>query len=99
MTDSKKNKVVSLSGVRDKEKSVKTRDKEKSAKIIEKQEPVICSFCGRPNHMVIKMVKGPSVNICSECVMICVQYFIMEDRLPSNEAQKVLDAFWRESKK
>lgn len=63
-----------------------------------KIEPVFCSFCGRPNTEVLKMVKGPGVNICSECTMIAVQYLIMNDRMPSEEAQKVLDAIWRISK-
>lgn len=57
-------------------------------------EPVYCSFCGRPNTQVIKMVKGPGVNICSECAMIAVQYLILQDRMPSAEAQHILDAFW-----
>ena len=57
-------------------------------------EPVYCSFCGRPNTQVVKMVKGPGVNICSECTMIAVQYLILEDKMPSGEAQKILDAFW-----
>ena len=57
-------------------------------------EPVYCSFCGRPNTQVIKMVKGPGVNICSECAMIAVQYLILNDRMPSADAQKILDAFW-----
>ncbi len=61
-------------------------------------EAVFCSFCGRPNTEVLKMVKGPGVNICSECTMIAVQYLIMNDRMPSEEAQKVLDAIWRISK-
>lgn len=61
-------------------------------------EPVFCSFCGRPNTEVLKMVQGPGVNICSECTMIAVQYLIMNDRMPSDEAQKVLDAIWRISK-
>lgn len=61
-------------------------------------EPIYCSFCGRPNTEVLKMVKGPGVNICSECTMIAVQYLILNDRLPSDEAQKVLDAIWRISK-
>jgi len=64
----------------------------------QKFEPVYCSFCGRPNTEVLKMVKGPGVNICSECTMIAVQYLIMNDRIPSEEAQKVLDAIWRISK-
>jgi len=57
-------------------------------------ELVYCSFCGRPNTQVIKMVQGPGVNICSECTMIAVQYLIMNDRMPSAEAQAILDAFW-----
>ena len=31
-----------------------------------KNEEVCCSFCGRSNEEVLKMVKGPGVNICSE---------------------------------
>ena len=57
-------------------------------------QPVYCSFCGRPNTEVVKMVKGPGVNICSECAMIAVQYLILEDKMPSGEAQRILDAFW-----
>ena len=57
-------------------------------------ELVYCSFCGRPNTQVLKMVQGPGVNICSECAMIAVQYLILNDRMPSAEAQAILDAFW-----
>lgn len=84
-------KIVSLSGIRDKAKS----NKEKSDNNTEKrQEPVFCSFCNRPNTQVLKMVQGPGVNICSECAMIAVQYLIMEDKMPSGEAQAILDSFW-----
>ena len=55
---------------------------------------VYCSFCGRPTTQVLKMVQGPGVNICSECAMIAVQYLILNDRMPSAEAQSILDAFW-----
>lgn len=57
-------------------------------------ELVYCSFCHRPNTQVLKMVQGPGVNICSECAMIAVQYLILNDRMPSAEAQQILDAFW-----
>lgn len=43
------------------------------------------------------MVKGPGVNICSECVMIAVQYLILQDRMLSSDAQKILDAFWHKN--
>lgn len=58
------------------------------------EDLVYCSFCGRPNTQVIKMIQGPGVNICSECTMIAVQYLILQDRMPSAEAQHILDAFW-----
>jgi hypothetical protein len=61
------------------------------------QEVLYCSFCKRPNTQVIKMVQGPEVNICSECTMIAVQYLILNDRMPSKEAQMILDAFWGKS--
>ena len=63
------------------------------------EELVYCSFCGRPNTQVVKMVQGPGVNICSECTMIAVQYLILNDRMLSAEAQMILDAFWGKSKK
>ena len=65
----------------------------------EDNELVDCSFCGRPNTQVLKMVQGPGVNICSECAMIAVQYLILNDRMPSAEAQQILDAFWGKAKK
>ena len=82
-----KDKVVSLGEKRGK--------KEKPEKeLFNGAEAVYCSFCGRPNTEVLKMVKGPGVNICSECAMIAVQYLILNDRMPSAEAQKILDLFW-----
>lgn len=88
-------KVVSLGAMREKHKS----DDEFVEEETQKEEPVFCSFCKRPNHMVIKMIKGPGVNICSECTMVCVQYLILQgDEVISKEARKVLDAFWSEAK-
>lgn len=58
-----------------------------------------CSFCKRPNTQVPKMVKGPGVNICSECTLIAVQYLILQDGLMSADAQKILDLLWGVSKK
>ncbi len=55
---------------------------------------VYCSFCGRPNTEVPKMVKGPGVNICSECTLIAVQYLILQDGALSQEAQKIIDLLW-----
>ena len=94
MSDSEK--IVSLKSARNKSKEVqKEVSKEDTSQA---NEPVFCSFCGRPNTQVVKMVQGPGVNICSECTMIAVQYLILEDKLPSSEAQKILDIFWSKIK-
>lgn len=53
-----------------------------------------CSFCKRPNTQIPKLVKGPGVNICSECTLIAVQFLILQDGLLSSEAQKILDLLW-----
>jgi hypothetical protein len=92
---SKEKKVVSLAEAKGRGKTAPKSESAKTEEQQSDQEPVYCSFCGRPNHLVIKMIKGPSVNICSECVMICVQYFILEDRIPAADVQKILDTFWR----
>ena len=63
------------------------------------QEIEYCSFCKRPNTQVPKMVKGPGVNICSECTLIAVQYLILQDGLMSSEAQRILDLLWGVNKK
>lgn len=88
-------KIVSLSGKRDKVKSAKKQEKPKEETSKEKEEVLYCSFCKRPSSQVLKLVRGPEVNICSECAMIAVQYLILEDKMPSGEAQKILDAFWK----
>ena len=81
------------------DKKVVSFDK-KHSKTKEKSENIeFCSFCKRPNTQVPKMVKGPGVNICSECVLIAVQYLILQDGLMSADAQKILDMLWGVSKK
>ena len=30
-----------------------------------------CSFCGKSQHEVRKLIAGPSVSICDECVVLC----------------------------
>ena len=70
----------------------KTKRKAEEAKMQESR--VFCSFCGRPNTEVPKMVKGPGVNICSECTLIAVQYLILQDGVLSSEAQKIIDLLW-----
>ncbi len=36
-----------------------------------------CSFCGRPENQVERLISGPDAYICNECVMLCMD--IIED--------------------
>ena len=38
---------------------------------------VICSFCGRPQSQVRRLVAGPDVYICDDCIALC-QYILKE---------------------
>ena len=41
-------------------------------------EPLKCSFCGKSQKQVIKLIAGPGVYICDECIELCVE-IIEED--------------------
>ncbi len=32
-----------------------------------------CSFCGKSEDQVKKLVAGPGVYICNECIVLCAQ--------------------------
>lgn len=37
----------------------------------EGEKLLYCSFCGKSQHEVKKLIAGPSVFICDECVDLC----------------------------
>ena len=47
-----------------------------------------CSFCGKPQEAVHRLVAGPGVYICDECVELCLQ--VMEGVDPE-ELQRAID--------
>ena len=42
------------------------------AKNDDKQRAVRCSFCGKREQQVHRMIQGPGVRICDECVQLCM---------------------------
>ena len=36
-----------------------------------KEKELICSFCGKSQDEVERMIIGPGVNICNECIELC----------------------------
>lgn len=41
-------------------------------------ELLSCSFCGKPQHQVIKLIAGPGVYICNQCIDLCNQIVVEE---------------------
>jgi hypothetical protein len=39
----------------------------------EPETTLYCTFCGKSQHEVSKLIAGPGVFICDECVDLCVE--------------------------
>lgn len=69
----------------------------------ETKNTLYCSFCGKSQHEVRKLIAGPNVFICNECVELCMDIIREEDKsqlvssgddLPApSEIKKVLDDY------
>ena len=57
----------------------------------EDKDSVKCSFCGKSQDMVNRIVAGPGVFICNECVNVCLD-ILKEELGVYSEAQGQTDA-------
>jgi ATP-dependent Clp protease ATP-binding subunit ClpX len=68
------------------------------------KETLYCSFCGKSQHEVKKLIAGPNVFICNECVELCTDIIREENGVPllkskdggvpsPREIQNVLDDY------
>ncbi len=68
------------------------------------QEELHCSFCGKPQDAVKKLIAGPGVFICNECVELCNDILSKEqtddlgtlglgDALKPREIKEILDEY------
>jgi ATP-dependent Clp protease ATP-binding subunit ClpX len=48
------------------------------------EKTLYCSFCGKSQHEVKKLIAGPSVFICDECIDLCNE--IIRDEVPADAA-------------
>ena len=55
-----------------------------------KERNICCSFCGKPQEAVRRLIAGPGVYICDECVDLCLS--ILEDEFPMAETRHAEDA-------
>ena len=63
-------------------------DKEKKEKGSKESKILYCSFCGKGQNEVRKLIAGPSVYICDECVDLCNN--IIEEELSDEEENQDL---------
>ena len=54
----------------------KSSDKDKT----DSKNTLYCSFCGKSQHEVRKLIAGPNVFICNECVELCMDIIREEDK-------------------
>src|SRR5256714_2170124 len=69
----------------------------------ETEKPLHCTFCGKSQHEVRKLIAGPTVFICDECVELCMDIVVEENKsslvksrdgiTTPKEIRKVLDDY------
>jgi len=63
----------------------KAKKYDQLAKLIDRRE-LHCSFCNKGQSTVEKLIAGPGIYICNECVELCNE--ILNDELENNEEDK-----------
>ena len=48
------------------------------ARATDGNEQLLCSFCGKSQRQVKKLIAGPGVYICNECIDRCVEIIAQE---------------------
>ena len=50
--------------------------------MFKKSKNIYCSFCGKPQHEVLKLIAGPGVFICDRCIDVGIEVMLEDsDRL------------------
>lgn len=50
--------------------------------MFKKSKYIYCSFCGKPQHEVLKLIAGPGVFICERCIDVGIEVMLEDsDRL------------------
>jgi ATP-dependent Clp protease ATP-binding subunit ClpX len=63
---------------------LRANQREESTVATMKTPTAKCSFCGKPNTDVKKIVAGPGVYICDECVALCNEVIAQVEEQPNS---------------
>ena len=50
---------------------------------------ISCSFCGKSQEEVKKLIAGPNVYICNECVVLCKDILVEDDKIDSKKSFEI----------
>ena len=50
---------------------------------------ISCSFCGKSQEEVKKLIAGPNVYICNECVVLCKDILIEDDKIDTKKSFEI----------
>lgn len=54
-------------------------------------DTIHCSFCGKSQDLVHKIIAGPDVYICNECVSLCQEIIAEEEHLTHSDTMVMVD--------
>ena len=58
-----------------------------------------CSFCGKAQHQVVKLIAGPGVYICDECIDLCNDIIVEEvGRRPKTVLDTAIESAAKEAR-
>ena len=50
---------------------------------------ISCSFCGKSQEEVKKLIAGPNVYICNECVVLCKDILVEDDKIDTKKSFEI----------
>ena len=62
------------------------------ARASEGNEQLLCSFCGKSQRQVKKLIAGPGVYICDECIDLCNEIIDEELTTPPSSISTICRA-------
>jgi len=60
----------------------------------DENDNLFCSFCGKNQSEVRKLIAGPAVYICDECIQLCSEIIEEESEKDAKDSEQVMVGEW-----
>ena len=54
-----------------------------------RSKSIHCSFCGKSQQEVDRLIAGPSIYICNECIELCNDLLLEEKNIPARDTEEI----------